>query len=59
MSEVLAQAVCVLKDIHEIDGRSAFGLVSTPQDVANVVAFLVSESAGYVNGQKINLNAGV
>ncbi|MEY4864516.1 MAG: hypothetical protein RLZ51_2611, partial [Pseudomonadota bacterium] len=42
-----------------LDARSPYGRVSTPQDVANAVAFLVSDAAGYVNGQKINLNAGV
>lgn len=59
MGERLSKARWGVKDIHELDAKSAFGRVSTPQDVANVVAFLVSESAGYVNGQKINLNAGV
>ena len=32
--------------------------VSTPEDVAAVVAFFVSADADYVNGQKINLNGG-
>jgi NAD(P)-dependent dehydrogenase (short-subunit alcohol dehydrogenase family) len=59
MGERLSKARWGVKDIHELDARSAFGRVSTPQDVANVVAFLVSEAAGYVNGQKINLNGGV
>jgi len=59
MGERLSRARWGVKDIHELDARSPFGRVSTPQDVANTVAFLVSEAAGYVNGQKINLNAGV
>ncbi|MGJ3628465.1 hypothetical protein AB5I41_18765 [Sphingomonas sp. MMS24-JH45] len=30
-----------------------------PEDVAAAVAYFVSADAAYVNGQKINLNAGV
>jgi 3-oxoacyl-[acyl-carrier protein] reductase len=59
MGERLSKARWGVKDIHELDARSPFGRVSTPQDVAHVVAFLVSEAAGYVNGQKINLNGGI
>ena len=59
MGERLSRARWGVKDIHELDARSPYGRVSTPQDVANAVAFLVSDAAGYVNGQKINLNAGV
>lgn len=58
MGSRLAKAVSGVSDIHELDARSPFGRVSTPEDVANAVAFLVSADADYVNGQKINLNGG-
>lgn len=59
MGERLSKARWGVKDIHELDAKAPFGRVSTPEDVAGVVAFLVSEAGGYVNGQKINLNGGV
>jgi len=59
MGERLSKARWGVKDIHELDASRPFGRVSTPEDVANVVAFLVSDAASYVNGQKINLNGGV
>ena len=31
----------------------------TPQEVAALVAFLCSESAGYINGQVIGINGGM
>lgn len=59
MGSKLSKARFGVQDIHELDARYPFGRVSTPEDVANVVRFLVSEAGGYVNGQKINLNGGV
>jgi NAD(P)-dependent dehydrogenase (short-subunit alcohol dehydrogenase family) len=58
MGERLAKATMGVADIHELDAKSHYGRVSTPEDVAAAVAFLVSADADYVNGQKINLNAG-
>ncbi len=57
MGDRLARARFGIGSIHELDAKSPYGRVSTPEDVANVVCFLVSDAAGYVNGQKINLNA--
>lgn len=59
MGERLSKARWGVKDIHELDAKAPFGRVSTPEDVASVVVFLVSDAASYVNGQKINLNGGV
>jgi len=45
-------------NIHDLDATSPFGRVSIPEDVANVVAFLVSDANAYVSGQKINVDGG-
>jgi 3-oxoacyl-[acyl-carrier protein] reductase len=34
------------------------GRVGTPQDVANVISFLASEKASYINGEMIGVNGG-
>ena len=58
MGEKLAKATRGVADIHELDATSPFGRVSTPEDVANAVAWFVSADADYVTGQKINLHGG-
>lgn len=58
MGERLAKATQGVADIHELDAKSPFGRVSTPEDVAAAVAYFVSADAEYVNGQKINLHGG-
>jgi len=35
------------------------GRVGTPEDVANAVAFLASEEAGYITGHVLNVNGGM
>jgi 3-oxoacyl-[acyl-carrier protein] reductase len=58
MGKRLAKATSGVADIHELDQRSPLGRVSTPEDVAAVVTFLVSSANPYVNGQKVNVNGG-
>ena len=58
MGKRLSRATSGVADIHELDARSPFGRVSTPEDVAAVVTFLVSSANPYVNGQKVNVNGG-
>jgi 3-oxoacyl-[acyl-carrier protein] reductase len=58
MGRRLARATTGHEDIHALDERSPFGRVSTPDDVAAVVAFLVSSANPYVSGQKVNVNGG-
>lgn len=58
MGERLAKAVAGVADIHELDARSPFGRVSTPDDVAAAVLWLVSDANPYVSGQKINIDGG-
>ncbi|MDB5448189.1 MAG: fabG [Phenylobacterium sp.] len=44
------------ENIHDLDAIPPFGRVSVPEDVANVVTFLVSSANPYVSGQKINVD---
>jgi NAD(P)-dependent dehydrogenase (short-subunit alcohol dehydrogenase family) len=45
-------------DIDEMDPISPYGRVCRPEDVANVVRWLVSDGAGYVNGERIYVDGG-
>ena len=58
MGKRLTRATTGIEDIHQLDARSPFGRVCTPEDVAAVVTFLVSAANPYANGQKININGG-
>jgi 3-oxoacyl-[acyl-carrier protein] reductase len=58
MGDRLAKATMGVDDIHALDARSPFGRVSTPDDVASAVVWLVSDANPYANGQKINIDGG-
>ncbi|MFI4934248.1 MAG: SDR family NAD(P)-dependent oxidoreductase [Caulobacterales bacterium] len=58
MGKRLAKATMGAEDIHQLDARMPFGRVSTPEDVAAAVTWLVSSANPYANGQKININGG-
>jgi NAD(P)-dependent dehydrogenase (short-subunit alcohol dehydrogenase family) len=58
MGKRLARATMGAEDIHQLDERIPFGRVSTPEDVASAVTWLVSSANPYANGQKININGG-
>ncbi len=58
MGERLAKAAMGTKDISDLNAQWPFGHVSTPQDVASVVTFLVSGANSYANGQKVNIDGG-
>ncbi|MEZ4334346.1 MAG: SDR family oxidoreductase [Myxococcota bacterium] len=45
-------------DMRELDAVVPYGRVCQPEQVASVVAFLVSGDAGYVNGQRIYVDGG-
>ncbi len=47
-----------VEDIHTLDAVFPFGHVCTPADVGRVVRFLVSEGAGYVTGQRVDVDGG-
>ena len=45
-------------DIHSLDHRMPFGHVCSPEEVADVVAWVVSDGARYVNDQWIGVDGG-
>ena len=58
MGRRLVKARSGLEDLRELDAYMPFGHVCQPDDIANVVRFLVSESNTYVNGQRIAVDGG-
>lgn len=56
MGRRLAKARFGVDDIHELDRRMPFGHVCRPEDIANVVRFLVSAQNTYVSGEKISVH---
>ena len=46
-------------DIERMAAMSALGRIGTAEDVAQVVLFLVSDEAAWVNGQMIGVNGGI
>jgi len=57
MGERLVRAVAG-RALHDLDSASPFGRVCLPEDVASVVAFLVSADCGYVTGQRLVIDGG-
>lgn len=47
------------EDRVRMAGLAAFGRLGTPEDIANVVTWLVSDEAGWVTGQTIRANGGM
>lgn len=47
-----------LDDLRALDAVSPFGRVCQPRDVAEVVRFLCTDAAGYVTGQRIEVDGG-
>ncbi len=58
MGDRLAKAVGGVSDIHDLDAQAAFGHVSTPEDVAAAVVWLVSDANSYCSGQKLYIDGG-
>jgi NAD(P)-dependent dehydrogenase (short-subunit alcohol dehydrogenase family) len=46
------------RGLHDLDAQYPFGRVCLPEDVAGVVAFLVSADSGYVTGQRLVVDGG-
>jgi NAD(P)-dependent dehydrogenase (short-subunit alcohol dehydrogenase family) len=58
MGRRLVKGAQGVEDIHTLDQRSAFGHVCSPDEVAAVVRFVVSDAACYVTGQRIGVDGG-
>jgi 3-oxoacyl-[acyl-carrier protein] reductase len=46
------------KNLETAIRRQPMGKIGTPEEVADVVAFLCSESARFITGQSINVSGG-
>ena len=47
-------------DVKELESKRILkGRIGTPQDIANLVSFLVSAEAEYINGEVIVINGGM
>jgi NAD(P)-dependent dehydrogenase (short-subunit alcohol dehydrogenase family) len=58
MGDRLVRATAGVARAADLDGVSPFGRVCRPEDVAEVVAFLVSDGAFYLTGQRIAVDGG-
>jgi 3-oxoacyl-[acyl-carrier protein] reductase len=58
MGTRLAKATRNVQDIKELYAVSPFGRVCQPRDIANAVAFLVSEKAEYITGSILKVSGG-
>ena len=58
MGDRLARAVTGAESAAALDERFPYGRVCRPEDVADVVGFLVAPAASYLNGQRISVDGG-
>jgi len=58
MGDRLVRAVAGLDSATDLDSRSPFGHVCRPEEIADVVAYLCSDAASYVNAQKVYVDGG-
>jgi 3-oxoacyl-[acyl-carrier protein] reductase len=58
MGRRMIQANQGIDNLRKLDASMPYGHVCTPEEVADVVRFLVSEGGGYVNGQRIYVDGG-
>ena len=58
MGQRLIKAVQGVEDIRSLDQSMPFGRVCQPEDVANVVRFLVSDENSYLTGKRLYCDGG-
>lgn len=58
MGRRLMKATAGVDDLRQLDASMPFGRVCQPEDIANVVRFLVSDRAGYVTGERLYVHGG-
>lgn len=58
MGRRLVRATRGVDDLRQLDAQSPFGRVCQPEDIGNVVAFLCSDGASYVTGERIYVHGG-
>jgi NAD(P)-dependent dehydrogenase (short-subunit alcohol dehydrogenase family) len=58
MGRRLVKGAMGVDDIRSMDANAAFGHVCTPEEVAEVVRFVVSERGSYLTGQRIGVDGG-
>jgi len=49
----------MIENLRDLSDRIPVGRLGTPQDVADLVAFLCSSHAGYITGEVIDINGGL
>jgi len=58
MGRRLVRATRGVEDIAQLDDTAAFGHVCTPEEVADVVRFVVSDDARYLTDQRLTVDGG-
>jgi NAD(P)-dependent dehydrogenase (short-subunit alcohol dehydrogenase family) len=58
MGRRLVRGAAGVEDIRTLDAASPFGRVCTPEDVAAVVRFFVSDAASYLTGERMRVFGG-
>jgi 3-oxoacyl-[acyl-carrier protein] reductase len=58
MGRRLVKGAMGVDDIGTMHAGSPFGHVCTPEEVADVIRFLVSDAAGYLTDQKVTIDGG-
>ncbi len=58
MGRRLVRATLGVEDIRSLDQEAPFGRVCRPEDVADVVRYVVSEQASYLTGAKLTVDGG-
>jgi NAD(P)-dependent dehydrogenase (short-subunit alcohol dehydrogenase family) len=58
MGRRLVRGAMGVDEIRSLDATSPFGHVCTPEEVADVVRFVVSDAAGYLTDQRLGVDGG-